>query len=180
MKVMTADVSLCYAGALFSVASELNRTDEFLSELSALEELFSEYPDYIKLLDDPELDYTERLRLIDEAFGGFVSREIVSFMKILSRRRSMNIFTQCIGEFNKLYDEHFGMVKAEVVSAFELTDDERQSLKKALEKKFAKKTELTFRVDKSLIGGFTVTADGKIIDYSIKNRLKQIREMSEV
>lgn len=177
---MTADISLCYAGALFSVASEINSTDEFLSELSAIDGIFSENPDYIRLLDDPNLDYTERLKLIDEAFGGSVRGEIVSFMKILSRRRCMNIFPQCVTEFKKLYDENSGIVKAEVVSAAEFTADEKQRLKSALEKKFSKKIELLCRIDKSLIGGFTVSADGKIIDYSIKNRLKQIREMSEV
>lgn len=177
---MTADISLCYAGALFSVANEMNSADEFLSQLNAIDELFSENPDYIRLLDDPNLDYTERLKLVDEAFGGSVRDEIISFMKILSRRRCMNIFPQCVNEFKKLYDENSGIVKAEVVSAAELTADEKQRLKTALEKKFKKKIKLHCRIDKSLIGGFTVSADGKIIDYSIKNRLKQIREMSEV
>ena len=177
---MRTDVSLSYAGALYSVAADESRQEQFLYEMSVLSELFEKNGGYIKLLDDPDIDYTIRLNLIDEAFSGSVSQEIVSFMKILCRRRLMSIFLQCASEFKKLYDSDSGVVTAEVISAVELTEDEKIKLKNALEKKFSRKVELKCSTDRSLIGGFTVSAQGKVIDYSIKNRLKQIREMSGV
>lgn len=64
------------------------------------------------------------------------------------------------------------MKEATIFSTYQLSDDD---IKKIIEKiPELKNFKIINKIDKSLIGGFIVEFEDKIIDLSIKNRLKMI------
>jgi F0F1-type ATP synthase delta subunit len=57
----------------------------------------------------------------------------------------------------------------QIVSAFQLTDSQRQALKARL----GAFTAADESVDPSLVAGFVVRADGRLLDGSLKNRFQR-------
>ena len=173
------DMALCCADALFSIAEESGRENEFADALTQTDGIFKREKEYIKMLSDPNIDISDRIKFIDSAFSGRIPDEELAFLKILCQKRLLNIFSDCVKEFKKIYSEKAGVLDVKVIGACEMTDGEKRKLEKTLEKKFSCKIKASYSVDKSLIGGFVVYAGDRIIDASIKNKLKQIKEMRD-
>ena len=76
----------------------------------------------------------------------------------------------------KLYREAFGIASVEIVSAIDLSDTEISGILDVVKRQLGGKTmEQSVKVDPQLIGGFTVSVDGMVLDASIKNELKKLR-----
>jgi F-type H+-transporting ATPase subunit delta len=63
----------------------------------------------------------------------------------------------------------------EVTSAFPFTNKQKNTLvKKLKDMTNAREIRLAITVDSSLIGGFLIKTDSKILDFTVKNQLQQL------
>src|SRR5215472_6636491 len=76
--------------------------------------------------------------------------------------------------FLSLKDAAEGVARAQVVSAFPMSDEELATLKATLEKRFGKKIEATVSVDPELIGGVRNTVADTVIDASVQGELQSM------
>ena len=70
-------VSKVYGDALFEAALEDNRLSSLSDEVTAVKEIIAANDDLSKLMDHPQIDKEEKVRIIEEIFGGRVSAELV-------------------------------------------------------------------------------------------------------
>ena len=169
-------ISREYAVALFSLAQEKHQETAWGEALAVIREQFDSQPEYAALLNAPNIPAAEREALIDRAFSA-LPEEVLSFLKILSARGLVFEFGECVREYKKLTDELLKVSTARVVSAAALTDAEKRKLKDRLEKVTGRSVEMELRVDPSLLGGVVVYVDGKIIDGSLRSRLRQVKDV---
>jgi len=67
-------------------------------------------------------------------------------------------------------------VKAEITSAFELSENEKEALRQSLSKQFSGDLSFSFKVDPSIMGGLRVRVGDRLIDTSVASRLTALRE----
>ena len=166
-----------YVSALFEIAAERDRRREFLSALSTVRDLVRENPDYPAFLSSPAVPMRERLSSIDEAFGATLPEEVVSFLKILCENGRASTIEICADEFEKIVMESYKTTTAIIQSAVELTDEEKKRVVSTLEARVAKTIDPRFIVDPSLIGGLRIEIDGKVLDGSLKHRLRHVKDV---
>ncbi len=171
------EISEAYAQALFTLAAEEGVKAEVAQSVKVIKDLVAAYPEYTELLAAPNIPFEERSRVIDEAFGEKLHEFAVSFVKLLCERGHIRDLDECLSEYLKLYEASDGTATAEVVSAAELTEAEKEALKEKLEKKFSKKVELHCTVDESILGGIIVSVDGTVMDGSLKRRLADAHDI---
>ena len=68
-------------------------------------------------------------------------------------------------------------VPAHVVSAAALSEDQQWQLEQILSRKLDDVVKMTYEVDPSLLGGFTIHVGGYVIDRSIRKKLRELREI---
>ncbi len=170
-------VSEEYASALFTLAFEEGVKAEVAESLEAVKGILSEYPEYTELLAAPNIPFDEREKILDEAFEGRIHDYALSFIKLICQRGHIRELDECIEEYIKMYDAADGIANAEVTSAAELNEAQRESLKAKLEKKLGRKVELTCRVDEEILGGVIIKVDGNVMDGSLRTKLRDVREM---
>ena len=170
-----AQISNEYAEALFALAAESDERAEDAEALELVSRTVKENPEYIDFLASPDIPVSERTAAIDDAFGTAVPEHVVSFLSLLCERGRIRTLDDCISDYKKLNDAAAGMSEAKVVSAVELSTGERTALQKKLEKLCGHAVELKCSVDPSLLGGVTVTVDGKVIDGSVKRKLHELK-----
>lgn len=168
-------VSEEYATALFSLALEEGVKKEVAESLEAVKAVFAQYPEYADLLAAPSIPFDERARVLDEAFEGRVHEYALSFMKLVCQRGHIRDLDECIDGYLKLYEASDGIAAAEVTSAAELTDAQKDALKTKLEAKLNRRVELTCTVDESILGGIIVRVDGNVMDGSLRTKLRSIK-----
>ena len=76
-------VSKVYGDALFEAALEDNRLSGLSDEVTAVKEIIAANDDLSKLMDHPQIDKEEKVRIIEEIFGGRVSAELVGLMRMI-------------------------------------------------------------------------------------------------
>lgn len=170
-----AQISNEYAEALFALALETGSVKEYSEALDIVLNLMKENPEYIDFLSSPDIPKQERVGALESAFGGKIPEMVVSFLCLLCDRGRIHMLKDCISDYKKLSDAADGVSMAEVISAVELTEDEKTALKSKLEDFCGHRVELDCSVDKSLIGGVKVTVDGKVIDGSVKQKLHELK-----
>ncbi len=163
-----------YAEALFLLSEESGTTDAALSDVRLIKMLLSENPDYKNLLDTPALSRSERIALIDEAFGG-IDEHTKNLFKIFAEKHSVHAFSKFADAFSAYYDESRGILRADVISAVALTEAQSEALREKLSRLTGKTVILKNTVDKSLIGGVELRYDGVQLDSSLKTRIEGLR-----
>lgn len=171
------EISKEYASALFSLAGEKQCEDAWGESLARVSGLFARNPDYPVLLASPDVPVEEREQLIEKALGGTEPEEILSFLKLLIRRGRIRMLPACRAEYEKLLHIKEQVSTARVVSAAPLTEEERTRLLQRLEKLSGHTVLLTCEVDATLLGGAVVEMDGRVMDGSVRGRLREIKEV---
>ncbi len=170
-------ISKEYASALFSLAREKKAEAAYGSALETVQKAFEEAPQYPALLNTPAVPAGERAALAAQAFSETVPADVLSLIQILSSKGLVSAFGSITAEYLKLLEEMRRTLAASVRSAVPLNGDERERLKRKLEKMTGRSVILTCSVDPSLLGGMIVEAEGRVYDGSRKSRLRQIKEV---
>ena len=168
-----------YAIALFNLAKESSIETELLENLELLKKVFESTPEYAAFLSAPNIPKQERLDTIRNTFGGDLHEYALSFLSLLCEQGNIDILPECVDEYDALYSASNKVSHAEVVSAVELTAEEKQRLLAKLEKLSGNRVEIEYRIDKKLLGGVIVDMDGMRLDGSLRRQLKNIREVMD-
>ena len=166
-----------YAQALYDLAKEEGLGGRILEELSVLKTVFTENPQYSKLLSAPDLSKQERCGILDEAFRGKVHPYVLNFMKILTEKGYIRQFPDCCRAFCGLYNEDNGILVVKAISAVVLTQAQKQKLTAKLEAITGKKIDLQCSVDAAQLGGLRLNYDGMQVDGTVKTKLDAIGKL---
>lgn len=166
-----------FASAFFMLAVENDRLDEYAEDLDIIGRAFRDNPDFSLLVTSPDIPESERLAVIDAAFGGRVSECSVNFIKVLCAHKKITLLDDCIKDFGALKKIAENRVTAYVYTAIPLTDGQKNAIKEKLQKKLGREVKIKSVVDNTMLGGVKIEVDSKIIDGSVKRQLHDIKEV---
>ena len=75
-----------------------------------------------------------------------------------------------------MLDEAKGILRGQCITAVKLSNDKKANLKDALQKKAGADIELTFAVDKDILGGMVLKLGDRVLDASLRAQLGILRE----
>ncbi len=170
-------ISTEYAQALFMLAMEKKQVDEYDKALDLVSDAFAENPMYMEFLESPGIPLTERLEALENAFSDALPKDVLSFLKILCEKRYISEFSDCVAQYKALLNEVTGVSDARVISAVELSENEKDALKEKLERLSGHTVMIEYTVDPSILGGLIVEMDDKVMDSSLQKHLKDVKEV---
>jgi len=174
---MLQAVAKRYALALFEIALEKGELERFSDEAHMLEDVFVD-----KLVrtffTSPRIGDAEKKAALDKLFAGQLARELLNLLKLLIDKRRVAYVNPIMDYFDHLTDVHRGVEEVTLVSAVELSDEQRDAIVHELNR-FSAYDRLRVRteVDEWVIGGVKVQlGDHMVLDGTVANRLDQMRE----
>lgn len=170
-------ISSTYANALFELAIEKNKTDEWQEEIQALKGILEENPKFGQLMVHPNVSKEDRMKLAMEAFEGKADPEIVGLIRIIIEKDRYTEIDAILDDFINQVKEHNGVGVAYVNTATELSDTQ----KKAVEEKLLattdyKSMEMHYSVDPAIIGGMVIRIGDRVVDSSISSKLEGLKK----
>jgi F-type H+-transporting ATPase subunit delta len=162
-----------YATAIFELAEQHGELDAVAADLAALRKLFAESVDLQRLASNPSLsrgDEEKGVAAIGDAagFSGLTRK----FLGVLAEHRRLGALGAIAEAYEERLAERRGEIRAHVVAAKELRDEDVETLKQSLASYAGKKVSLDVTVDPSLLGGLVVSVGSRMIDASLKSKLK--------
>ena len=175
-------VSKTYGDALFAVALEDNRMDEFFEAVKVVADILQTNDEFGKLMNHPKITKEEKVKIVEEAFLNNIPRESVGIMTLrISKGRASGMLS-VFDYFIELVKEEKKIGRADVVTAVELSAEQKAKVEqKLLDTTKYETFEMNYSVDTSLIGGMVIRIGDRVVDSSIKTKLFELtRELRKV
>ena len=175
-------VSSTYGDALFAVALEENRLDEFFDAGKILVDILQSNEDLRQFLHHPKIIREEKVRMIEDTFEGRIPKEMVGILVLMISKGRIGEMASVLEHFLNLVKEEKKIGQADVTTAVELNDLQKSKIEeKLLETTKYESFECTYHVDKALIGGMVIRIGDRVVDSSIKTKLYDLtRELRKI
>ena len=170
---LAAKVAAPYARALYDFSVEQNLMHQITADFQNLEVFLAQTPDLTSYLNNPLIDSAQKQELLDKTLKSQLNNETFKFLSVLVQRDRINLLEPVITSYLNLVYELASIKMIEVSTAFAFTNLQKNTLiKKLKELTNAREIRLVINVDSSLIGGFLIKTDSKVIDFTVKNQLQ--------
>ena len=160
-----------YAEAAFRIAEEQKAFAGWSKMLGLVSAVVSD-PKMATALDNPKLTAAGKESMLLAVCGDQLDPLGRNFVRVLIEADRYTLLPQIAALYDGLKDAAEGVAKAQIDTAFPLSDAELADLKTSLEKHFGKKIEATVAIDPSLIGGARITVGDTVIDGSVQAKLQ--------
>ena len=125
-------VSKTYGDALFAVALEENRMDEFFEAVKVVADLLRTNEEFGKLMNHPKITKEDKVKIVEETFGSRIPKEITGIMALLVTKGRAEEILSVFDYFINLVKEEKKIGSASVATAVALTDAQKAKVEHSL------------------------------------------------
>ena len=113
-----------------------------------------------------------------DAVAGRIGMEktVRNFIAVLMDHHRLDALHEIVTEYGVLADEATGIGDVEIVSAKELSQDERNLLKWKAGELAGSDVRVTWSRDESLLGGAIIRLGSRVYDGSVRGQLQQMQQ----
>ena len=171
-----------YGNALFELAVEQNRVDEYYEEATGILEILRAHPELTRICTHPQIVKEEKLQTIDAVFKGRVADETLGLMRMVIEKNHFANMEDIFAFFADRVKAHKNIGVAFISTPSELSATQ----KAAVEKRLLDTTEyvsfeMHYEVEPELIGGMVIRIGDRVVDSSIRTKLEHLsRELSRI
>lgn len=122
----------------------------------------------------PSVPSAQKKAFVSELFGG--DKAVAGFLCTLLDAKRYRLLDACVQEVSALADERLGIVRADVQTAFELTQEQKKRVEEALGRFTGKKALVQFTSDPALLGGLRARLGDVLIDGTLKRQFEKLQE----
>ncbi|NJL52899.1 MAG: F0F1 ATP synthase subunit delta [Hydrococcus sp. SU_1_0] len=173
--LVNSEVGEPYAQALMSLAQQRDLTNQFGETFRSLDSLLSESKDFKDFVLNPVIKGEDKKAVLKQVLGSDANPFLVNFMMLLVDKRRIVFLEAIVEQYLNLLRKLNQTVLAEVTSATELNDSQKQSITEKVKAiADARDVELKTSIDPDLIGGVIIKVGSKVIDASLRGQLRRI------
>lgn len=173
--LISSEIAEPYAQALMSVAQENNLTEQFGNNCRDLENLMEESAEFSDFVANPVIEPEDKKEVLRKVMGDETNPYFTNFIMLLVDKRRIVFLKDIAAQFSALVRNINNVVLAEVTSAKELNDGQKQAIVDRVKGMTeASDVELKINIDPELIGGVIIKVGSKIIDASVQGQLRRI------
>lgn len=162
-----------YAKALFDLAKETNSLEGIKADVVLIKSVLTQSAEFRDFISNPTFQAEKTFGLIDKVFSGKINSNTLNFLKVLvSKNRIAQLDSVC-DSFNQLYNQSLNLSDVKLTTAVAVSDEMKHQIATNVVKN--SNSQIENIVDPSILGGFIVEFDNKILDQSVLSKLNKIK-----
>jgi F-type H+-transporting ATPase subunit delta len=167
-----ATIARPYAEALFKASkSDLAGAQQWLDAIA----LVAANPQLQQFANNPQTKATQVFDVLSQVSKANLSEQGKNFVNTVIDNGRVNALPEIAAQFRSLKNAQGGTKDATVFSAFAIDGVALAELSTLLEKRFARKLNVSVKIEPELIGGIRVVVGDEVLDTSVKARLEQMK-----
>ena len=172
---LTSKIAAPYARALFDFSVEKNIMHQITADFQNLDLFLEKTPELMKYLTNPVVKQEVKSAILTKTLKSQLNTETFNFLMVLVERDRINLLTSVIDSYLELIYQTASIKMIEVSTATAFTNLQKDTLiQKLKELTNAREIRLVINVEPSLIGGFLIKTESKVIDFTVKNQLQNL------
>ncbi len=170
----TGIIASRYARALYKYVSEVGNARQAAAQVRRLQEVLATTPALQQVLDDPAgVSPAQKMALFASALAPEkLLPELDRFLSMLLEKRRMDLVTFIFHDFLSLSDQGEGIVRVRLVTA---APSGTLETRLQMQEKTGRKPVIVTEVDPTLLGGFRLEWEDRLLDASVRHQLETIR-----
>ncbi|MGA9060490.1 MAG: ATP synthase F1 subunit delta [Terracidiphilus sp.] len=126
---------------------------------------------------NPAIPAAQKIAILDKLNVKLgLQKELRNLLAVLIANDRIGYVAEVAAAYRRILQEQMGIRPAEIVTARELSADERDSLVAEVAKLAGAKIDASFKLDKSILGGAVVRIGSTVYDGSVRGRLDRLKE----
>jgi F-type H+-transporting ATPase subunit delta len=127
--------------------------------------------------ENPAISETQKVAVLDKMNAKLgMMPQLRNFIAVVTRNGRSSNLHQIVEAYRTELQERQGIRQAEITTARELSEQERNSLLAGVGQLAGTRVQATFKLDPSIVGGTVVRIGSTVYDGSVKGRLERLRE----
>lgn len=168
-------VATRYAKSLIDLAQEENALEAIRKDMELFTQTLRASHELQAVLANPIIAHIKKIKILEAIFAGKIHKVTDSFFKIMINKSRSEVLYATAREFINQYNVIKNIVRANVVSATPLSEENKKKIVGELQDVTGGTIELHAKVDPKLIGGFVLTVGDRQIDTSISSSLNRLK-----
>ncbi len=169
-------LALRYAKALFDMDRGNDNLEMRLNHFDFILDLLHQHPNLMRVLVSPQILLEEKKHILETNLRDKGDSSFFNFLFFMIEKGRLNSLKQIAEEYRMMFNKYLDIWEAKIVTAVPIGQDIEEGLKKKLENYYHKKIKIVKEVDPKIIGGAILIFANEMIDWSVKGRLKKIKE----
>ena len=167
---------------MFSLALENDKLDTIWEEVRMTRQILSENPTFVKTICHPEITKQDQIKLLDDAFKGKVSDEVMGFFHVLADKKRLKELDAVLEYFDRSAKEYKKIGVVYVTVPMELTKAQQDKIReRILEVSSYETLEMHVETEASLLGGMVIRIGDEILDNSIRSKMEHMaRKINQI
>jgi F-type H+-transporting ATPase subunit delta len=166
-----------YAKSFLLASVAKNIVEEVEDQLLQIKKAYQTSDRVRAFMTNPRIPNRAKIDAVKKMFEGKVDPLVSAFMQLLVKRHRFNLVPAIAEAFDEMADAYRGVVRVEVRTFSPLKEAQRQTLQAQLVRIVkGAKVDMQIHEDPSLMGGMWVRIGDTLIDGSVANKLKTLRE----
>lgn len=166
--------SAIYATAVFELAVTQGREDVWRDQIESLNTVWQETPEILQFFARTQISKTEKKEVLKQSLAK-IEPMLVNTLCLLVDKDRMSHFPDIAKDFRRLYNKKHNINEGTVYSVRKLDAKEIETLNRGFSKRNHQIVRFENRIDPTLISGIKVLLDDKIMDGSMKARIRNLR-----
>ncbi len=153
------------------------RYAKIMQSLDEVTLIYKSEPGFAVLLAEPSINLNEREAIIEKLFSGKVDAGTLKFIKLLAKKRRINLLPEIREEYQRMADERSNILRIKIVTASPLDDAQLRMIREKYRKEYnAADVRVAACIDRKIGGGIKVIIGDRVDDASVMTRLENLRK----
>jgi F-type H+-transporting ATPase subunit delta len=166
-----------YALALYEVAEDKGKVEEYLNNLREIVSLMKNDVDFLSVIKHPKVSSIKKKEMFTNIFKDKIDDGLLSFLLILIQKNRILFLKEDLKQMEKIHLERTNTLLAEVKTVIPLVETERENLRVKLSKIYDKKIVFDEKLDGKVIGGVYIRIGDDVIDGTVQSKLEEMKKL---
>ncbi len=163
-----------YAQALLELAGE--RAGEIGEQFADVRQVLADNPTFAMFMADPGIGHAERSQALERIFKGKIDPLLWNFVGLINSKGRAGSLIEIADAYRDLVEAKLGKVEVDLTVATPISNEQLASAQQKISEALGKEAVVHTYVDESIIGGAIVRVQDKLIDGSVREQLRAMKQ----
>lgn len=166
-----------YAKSILDLSDEMKKLDEVRNDMLFIDKIIKGTREFKVMLSSPVIKSDKKYKIISAVTKEQLSEITNTFIKLLCSKNRESNLPDIVSAFLDQYNIKMELHSATLTTAAPISTELAESFKKKIKDASSfEHLELKTKVDESIIGGFVLEVEGKLVDASILRDLIDVKK----
>ena len=168
-----------YAKSIVDLATEQQLLEQVCDDMRLILSVCKSNPDFLAVLRSPVIHADKKQKILEAVIGSRLGKLTGAFITLLVKKGREANLPEIAGAFIEQYNRIKGIRRVKITTAAPISEELRNTMVEKAKGGTGQTIDLESVVDESIIGGFLLETEGRLVDASISRDLKDIRRQFE-